>query len=154
MRMISALRSAVVVAGLASSVAVFAAEYGTAPEAEAMVKKAVAHIKSVGAEKAYADFTSKKAPWVDRDLYVLVYDLDGKVVAHGQNTKMVGKELIDLKDADGKEYVRERVELAKSKGKFWQDYKFTDPVSKKVLPKSTYCEKVDDTAVCAGIYKR
>ncbi|MCX7180421.1 MAG: histidine kinase, partial [Proteobacteria bacterium] len=49
--------------------------------------------------------------------------------------------------------VKERVELTKSKGKFWQDYKFTDPVTKKVLPKSTYCERAGETAVCVGIYK-
>jgi len=84
----------------------------------------------------------------------VVYDLNGKVLAHGQNEKQVGKELIGMKDADGKEFVKERVDLAKSKGKFWQDYKFTDPVTKKILPKSMYCEKVEETAVCAGVYKR
>lgn len=62
--------------------------------------------------------------------------------------------MIDLKDPDGKAFVKERVDLAKGKGKFWHDYKFTDPVSKKVLPKSAYCEKLDETVVCAGVYKR
>ena len=59
-----------------------------------------------------------------------------------------------LADADGKEFIKERVALAKSKGKFWQDYKFTDPVTKKVLRKSAYCEKAGDNIVCAGVYKR
>ncbi|HKC13582.1 MAG TPA: cache domain-containing protein [Vicinamibacteria bacterium] len=129
-------------------------EFGTAREAEAMVDRGVARIKAVGAERAYADFTGKAPGFVDRDLYVMVYDLEGLVLAHGQNPKMVGKDLIDLRDADGKAWVRERVELARSKGKFWHDYKFTDPVTKKVLPKSTYCERVESTAVCVGIYKR
>ena len=131
-----------------------AGEFGTTSEAVALVNKAVSHIKTVGEEAAYADFTTKKPGWVDRDLYVVVYDLQGKVLAHGQNPRQVGMELIGLKDADGKQFVRERVELAKSKGKFWQDYKFTDPVTKKILPKSMYCERLNDTAVCAGIYKR
>jgi cytochrome c len=129
-------------------------EFGTAREAEALVGRAVAHIRTVGTQKAYADFTGKAAQFVDRDLYVVVYDLQGKVLAHGQNPKMVGKDLIDLQDPDGKAFVKERVELARSKGKFWHDYKFTDPVSKKVLPKSTYCERLESTAVCVGIYKR
>jgi ATP-dependent Clp protease ATP-binding subunit ClpX len=43
-----------------------------------------------------------------------VYDTGGKCLAHGQNEKQVGKDLIDLADADGKEFVKERVELAKS----------------------------------------
>lgn len=147
-RLLIALLAAVV------SVSAYAAEFGTAKEAEAMVAKAVAHIKSAGKDKAYADFTGKKAGWVDRDLYVVVYDLNGKVLSHGQNEKQVGKELIGMQDADGKEFVKERVDMAKAKGKFWHDYKFTDPVTKKILPKSMYCEKLDDTAVCSGIYKR
>lgn len=67
---------------------------------------------------------------------------------------MVGKELIAFMDSDGKAVYKERVELARSKGKFWQSYKFTDPASKKIMPKQMYCERLDDTAVCAGIYKR
>ena len=124
------------------STSVLAEEYGTAKDAEAMVKKATAHIKAAGKEPAYADFTAQKPEWIDRDVYVVVYDLTGKVLAHGQNPKQVGKDLLEFKDADGKEFVKERVELAKTKGKFWQDYKFTDPVTKKILPKSMYCEKI------------
>lgn len=130
-----------------------AAEFASAKEAEAMVGKAVAAIKA-NKQKAYDEITAKEAKWIDRDLYPVVYGLDGKVLAHGQNAKQVGKDLIELKDPDGKEFVKERVDLAKSKGKFWHDYKFTDPVTKKALPKQAYCEKLDDTVVCAGIYKR
>jgi len=129
-------------------------EFGTPKEAEALVGLAIGHIKKAGAEAAYKDFTDKKAPFVDRDLYVVVYSLDGKALAHGQNPKMVGKDFIEMMDPDGKPYIKERVELAKTKGKFWQDYKFTDPVTKKVLPKAMYCEKADNTAVCVGVYKR
>jgi signal transduction histidine kinase len=122
-------------------------------EAVAMVKKAVAFIKEQGAEQAYSVFTGKDAKFVDRDLYVVVYQLDGKVLAHGSNAKFVGKDLIDAQDVDGKLYVKERVELAVKQGTFWQDYKFVNPVSKKVEPKEMYCEKLENTAVCAGIYK-
>jgi len=127
----------------------------TAAEATAMVKKGVAAIKAAGAGKAsvYGEVNAKNAKWVDRDLYLVVYGLDGVVRAHGANTKLVGENLIDLLDIDGKPYVKERVELAKTKGSFWQDYKFTNPVSKKIEPKSMYCEKLDDMAVCAGVYK-
>lgn len=136
-----------------TSASVFAAEpYATKKEAEAMVAKAIAAIK-INKQKTYDEITAKDPKWIDRDLYPVVYDLTGKVLAHGQNTKQVGKDLIELKDADGKAFVKERVDLAKSKGKFWQEYKFTEPTTKKVLPKEMYCEKLDDTAVCAGVYK-
>ena len=122
-------------------------------DAVAMVKKAVAFIKEQSADKAYSEFTSKDAKFIDRDLYVVVYQLDGKVLAHGSNPKFVGKDMSDAQDVDGKFYVKERVELASKQASFWQDYKFVNPVSKKVEPKEMYCEKLDNTAVCAGIYK-
>jgi len=129
------------------------AEFATKDEAQAMVKKAVAFIKEQGAEKAYPVFTDKDAKFVDRDLYVVVYGLDGKVLAHGANAKLVGKEMLDAQDVDGKFYVKERVELAGKQPSFWQDYKFVNPTSKKVEPKQMYCERVAETAVCAGIYR-
>jgi cytochrome c len=132
----------------------YAAENATAKEAETMVKKGVAFIKANGKDKGYAEITSKQSQFTDRDLYLTVYRVDGVVMAHGANEKMVGRNLIDLKDVDGKEFVRERMELAKSKPTFWQDYKFTNPVSKKIEPKAMYCEKLDDAVVCGGIYKK
>ena len=125
----------------------------TPAEATAMVKKGVAAIKAGGKDKVYGEITAKNTQWVDRDLYLVVYGLDGTVRAHGANEKMVGKNLIDLKDVDGKAFVKERVELAQAKGTFWQDYKFTNPVSKKIEPKTMYCEKLDDSVVCGGVYK-
>lgn len=117
-----------------------------------MVAKGVAAIKAKG-DAAYADMTAPNKTYVDKDLYLVVYDMNGKCLAHGQNPKQVGKDLMGLKDPDGKEFVKERVELAQSKGKFWQDYKFTDPLTKTVQPKQMYCEKVNNVAVCGGVYK-
>jgi signal transduction histidine kinase len=128
-------------------------EKATKEEAVSMVKKGIAFIKANGKEKGYAEITSKDSRFKDRDLYLVVYGLDGIVRAHGQNPKMVDKNLISLKDVDGKEFVRERVELGNSKGTFWQDYKFTNPVTKRIEPKQMYCERLDDTVVCGGVYK-
>jgi signal transduction histidine kinase len=124
----------------------------TKAEAEAMVAKGVAAVKAKG-EAAYADITAPSKTFVDRDLYLVVYDNTGKCLAHGQNPKQVGKDLIALKDPDGKEFIKERVQLASTKAKFWQDYKFTDPLTKTVQPKQAYCEKVGNLIVCGGIYK-
>jgi signal transduction histidine kinase len=67
---------------------------------------------------------------------------------------MVGKNFIEMKDIDGKEYIKERVDFGKTKTSFWTDYKFNNPVSKKIEPKTAYCERLDDTVVCGGIYKK
>ena len=141
----------------ALSVALFAcgaaANNATPVEATAMVKKGITFIKANGKDKGYAEIGNKQGQFVDRDLYLVVYGLDGTVRAHGANEKMIGKNLIELKDVDGKAFVKERVELGQSKGTFWQDYKFTNPVSKKIEPKQMYCERLDDAVLCGGIYK-
>ena len=125
----------------------------TANEAIAMVKKGVAYIKANGRAKGVAEISNKQGQFVDRDLYLTVFDLGGTNKAHGANDKLIGKNMLELKDIDGKEFVRERMELAKTKGAFWQDYKFVNPVTKKVEPKSMYCERLEDWVVCGGIYK-
>jgi cytochrome c len=122
-------------------------------EAVAMVKKAVAYIKTEGPDKAYPAIDDQAGQFVDRDLYVVVYGLDGKVLAHGADKARIGTNQIDAKDPDGKAFVKERVELALTQPSFWQGYKFMNPVSKKVEPKQMYCERFDATVVCAGIYQ-
>ena len=58
------------------------------------------------------------------------------------------------KDADGKEFIKERVALAKTHSSFWQSYKFMNPVTNTIEPKEMYCERLTDTAVCGGVYVR
>jgi signal transduction histidine kinase len=128
--------------------------HGTADEAKAMVEKAAAHIKEVGADKAFADFDDKSNPaFHDRDLYIFVRSMDGNTVAHGANKGMIGHTSLDLKDADGKLYNKEMIELAKSKGAGWVDYRWVNPMDKKIEQKSSYIEKVGDYVVGAGFYK-
>lgn len=129
-----------------------AAELVSKPEAEAMVKKAVAFMKANGREKSYAEFNNKAGKFTDRDLYMVVYGMDGMVYSHGANPKMINKNLIDIKDVDGKAFVRERVDLGKKGAPFWQEYKFINPVSGKIEPKAMYCQPVQDVIVCGGVY--
>jgi cytochrome c len=131
-----------------------AADVGTKDEAVAMVKKAIEYIKANGNDKAFAEIGNPKGQFVDRDLYVVVYDMNGKCLAHGQKKSIVGKELIDFKDVDGKPYMRERVDIMKKQPTAWQEYKFMNPLTKKVEPKEMYIERSCDLIVGAGVYKK
>jgi len=126
---------------------------GTAAEAVAMVKKAIQYIDANGREKAFAEFSNPKGKFTAGDLYITVYDMNGTCLAHGFNQKMVGKNMIDLKDPDGKAFVKERIETAKMKDKFWLDYKYINPMSKQIEQKSQYVEKSGELLVNCGIYK-
>lgn len=122
-------------------------------EAKAMLAKALGHIKAVGKDKALADFMQKPGPWVDRDLYITVFDMNGKTLAHGANARLVGKDNINMQDANGKFHVKERLEIAKAKGKGQQEFAFLNPMTKQIEPKVMFFEKLDDIVVACGSYK-
>jgi len=133
--------------------AAHAADAGTPAEAEAMVKKAIALIKSAGPEKAYEEITNGKS-LKDRDLYVFVNTITGKSLAHGANPKMVGKDVMGLKDADGKQTTKLVIDLAVAKGKGWtEEFKFMNPTTQKIQTKVVYVERLGDTIVACGVYK-
>ncbi len=132
---------------------IIAQERGTKAEAEELVKKTIEAIKTEGTEKVYAAISAKDTKFIDRDLYPVVYDIDGTCLAHGSNAQFVGKSMIDKRDADGVIFVKERIEKAKTTKSFWQDYKFINPMTKKIEAKQAFCEVLDETIVCAGAYK-
>lgn len=141
-------------ASLAFVAGAAAQDKGTRDEAKAMTEAAIAHMKSVGHEKAFEDFTKDKANWNKKDLYVFLMDSDGAVKAHGVNEKLVGKNLINLKDQNGKEFVKEFM-VAASNGDGWVDYDWANPISKKVEGKTTYVKRVAGTnlTVAVGVYR-
>ncbi len=138
---------------LTFNMAAIAADKGSAEEATALVKKAVAYLKANGKEKAFAEFSNPNGQFKDRDLYIAVNDMNGKMMAHGANAKLIDKNLIDLKDVDGKYFVKDYIELASSKGNGWVDFKWPHPITKAIEQKSFYVEKVDDLVIGCGIYK-
>jgi cytochrome c len=140
------------IAQTAAPAAAAAVSYGTVQEAEAMVKKAVVFYKKNGKDKALAEFQKNPGPFVDRDLYVTVYDLEGNSLSH-INPKMVGKNMMDLRDPNGKYHIKERIETARKENSGWQDFSFFNPQTKKVEPKKMYWEKHDGLVFAAGAYK-
>lgn len=134
--------------GLSLSGAV-AQERGTPDEAKAMAIRAAALLQAEGADKAFAAF-DKSAAFHDRDLYVMVYNADGVCVAHGANPALIGKNLIGLRDTDGKPMIKDLLSVQDAG---WVDYTWPDPISHKVLPKRTYVVRVGAYRVGVGAYR-
>jgi len=124
----------------------------TKDDAVAMVKNAVDVIKTQGPERAYAEFNNG-GPYSKGELYVMVRTLDGVVLAHATNPKLVGKNLIDQQDVDGKYFSRDLGELGRKQASFWYDFKFVNPETKKIQTKDMYCESLNQTIVCTGVYR-
>lgn len=131
-----------------------AQERGTKDEAKAMAEAAFAHIKAVGPDKAFKDFTHDKGAWTKKDLYVFVFDNKGVLLAHGGNEKLVGKDLSGIRDANGKPTFPVMLEIA-SKGSGWMDYDFTHPQTKKVEGKTSFVIKLPsgEGLLAVGAYR-
>jgi cytochrome c len=141
-----------IVASLAGAPAL-AQDRGTPDQAKTLVEKAAAHIKNVGAEKAFADFNDPKGAYQDRDLFVFVYGADGKIVCVPGIPALLGRDANALKDVDGKEFGKLIITAAAANAAGgWAEYRMTNPATKKVEPKKTYAIKAGDYVLGSGAY--
>jgi cytochrome c len=130
-----------------------AEERATKDEAVAFVNRAVAYVKANGKDKALAEFNEPKGKFVDRELYIVVVDLQGTVLANGANRKLVGKNLLQVKDLDGKSFVKEEIEVATSKGSGWVEFRWNNPVTSKMEMRQLYLVRNDDYLIGSGVFK-
>ena len=127
----------------------------TEKDAIAMAERGAAMIKAKGKEEVMKRITAKDPDFVQGSLYIDMRDVKtGIVLAHPYNPSIVGKDLTDVPDANGKKYRREIIELAAAKGKGWVDYQYKNPTNGKIEPKTTYILLVDGVVLEAGLYKK
>ncbi len=143
-------KSLVLVTLLGSSPLIHADDKGTAPEAVALVQKVIASIKANGRQKTIDDVNAKK--YVDRDLSVTIITMEGITLAN-LNAKLVGKNVLEIKDSNGKAFVRDGIEAVKKHGHAWIDFQWPHPLTQKIEAKSTYSERVEDLVISCGTYK-
>lgn len=122
--------------------------------AVAMVKKAVAFGKLNGTEKLIDEANNVNGEFVKGAFYIILFDKEGVMLAQPFNPSLVGRSLAAIPDMNGKFMTREMVEMAKSKGSGWVDYRFKNPKTGEVSEKSTYVELADEVIVGCGIYKK
>ena len=131
------------------------AQAATADEAKAFAEKAAAYAKSNGKEKALAEFNNPKGQFVKGDLYIFANNWEGTCLANGGNPKIVGQNHLGLKDANDKYFMKEMVDVAKTKGSGWVNYSWTNPTTKKIQAKTAWIQRVEsaDWFVGCGVYK-
>jgi signal transduction histidine kinase len=114
----------------------------------------LAHIKKVGTEAAFKDFTEDKANWINKDIYFFVFDMKGNTMAHGLSAKQVGKNFWNFKDVDGR-LIFQEFTAAAVKGTGTVEYHWTHPTTQKIETKISYIAKVPgaDYYIGAGAYK-
>jgi cytochrome c len=137
---------------LLAALPAYAADRGTPDEAKALAEKAAVHFKDVGVDKAIADFVKPDGGYVDRDLFVVVYSPDNKVMASYGIPALQGKDATTMKDTDGKEFGKAIIAAGKSGTPGWVEYRMTNPLTKKIEAKRSYVIQVGDYVVFVGAY--
>jgi cytochrome c len=117
----------------------------TLDEAKTLGERAASYVKANGKEKGIAEIGNPKGQFVKGEMYVTLHDFKGVFLANPVAPAMAGQMLYDLKDPNGKLFVREQIETAKTKGGGWVEYVWTNPVSKKVQPKKSWVQRIDGT---------
>ena len=130
-----------------------AEERATPADAEELVHSAIAYLKRHGVEKAFKEFRNKSGPFIYKDLYIFVNDMEGQLVVLGMDPSKEGKRQADAKDLNGKPYVKERLELIKAKGSGWHTYAYKNPATGKVENKIAYVERFENYIVGSGAYQ-
>ena len=128
-----------------------AQERGNPDEARAMVDDAVAYVGRVGPDQAFKDFTDRaNTTWHRKDLYVFAYTLEGVNLAHGANDRLVGKNLMDVRDPNGKFLIKELRDMA-LKGGGWVTYDWPHPYTRRIEAKTSYVRKLVDFDGFVGV---
>ena len=128
----------------------------TEKDAIAMTERGAALIKAKGKEALMKAIDDKHPDFSqgNGELYIDIRDLKTGIVLAHPNKSIVGKDLLDVPDANGKVYRREIIETAAKHGKGWVSYMYKNPVTKALEPKITYVMRVDDLVLETGIYKK
>jgi signal transduction histidine kinase len=118
---------------------------------KAKVEKAAEYLSQKG-EAGLPEFSDTSSKWAQTP-YIFVYDLKGNIIAHGANPKLVGKNLMGLKDVKGNMFAAEFVAVAKDPGQGWVEYWWPKKGSNKPMQKVSYIKRVpgQDMLVGAGL---
>ncbi len=117
-----------------------------------LVKRGIEHIKKVGLQKACDDFDDPKSGFMFDQFYLSVFDSNGVRLANGMEPWKRGESILDLRDSDGKPYVRYSIKRGQERGLGWIQYKWTNPASQKLELKCTYFEQAENALVNCGFY--
>jgi signal transduction histidine kinase len=122
-------------------------------DAENLVSRAIRFCKKAGKEAALALVSFGDGFFFKGQKYVFVLDENGMMLAHGINQRYIGRDFLWVKDFEGRSFIKDIVEIARSDGYGLVEYKWINPLSGKVEPKMVYFKKHEGMIFCSGIYE-
>lgn len=108
---------------------------------EEMVYQAAALVQKEGRE-AFEKLRDKKGPFYFMDTYVFVLSPNGTELVNPAQPSLERKNLIDMKDLNGKYVVKEELALALDHGSGWLETSWFRPGTNTPSPKMTFVKRV------------
>jgi hypothetical protein len=121
--------------------------------AVALVKRAVEHVQRQGVAQACRDFNDPRGGFREGQAYIWAADFKGVTLANGSDPSMCGQNHWEIKAADGRRFIQEIVQTARTRGKGWCDYPWRNPATGATEQKSTYFEATGNVVVACGVYR-
>jgi hypothetical protein len=125
---------------------------GTPAEAQALAENAASHLTAVGLRQGFTDFLTPGAGFLPHDLYVFVFDRDGIMLLNARFPGLIGSNIANARDANGRPFLLQAMREADEQGSAWAEYNWYNPCSGAVMPKSSHIVRVGDIFVCVGAY--
>lgn len=120
-----------------------------------MVESAVDELEKKG-EAAFQMFRDQTGPFSAKDAYIFVVRTDGTMLVNPAFPSLEGKNLLDVKDTQGKALIRDMIKVAETSGSGWVDYMWPKPGESVSTQKSTYVSTAqlgDETVIVGcGVY--
>jgi signal transduction histidine kinase len=108
--------------------------------------------------QAFAELRDKKGPFVFMNTYVFVTSPGGTELVNGGLPALEGRNLMDLRDLEGRATVKDEIAIAMAEGNAWLKSYWYKPGGDTMAPKQTYVRKVqygDETFIVgSGYYTR
>lgn len=128
-------------------------ERSDAKQATALLARAVDYLQKNGPEKSFGVFNDRKGTFVSEEYYVFTVGLDGVLHASGGASRgLVGLNVLDLRDAAGKPFIRDMLELAKNNEAGVIEYRWLNQADNRIENKTSQFRKVGNYIVCVGYY--
>jgi len=117
---------------------------GTADQARQLVFDALVHIRSMGYEQAVRDFHDKSGPFIDRDMYIFIFDRRGIYQVHGALPEKDNTDLRVIPGLDAEQLVADAWAVCDQEQGGWVNYVITNPVTRDTQAKTSYVVPLDD----------
>jgi signal transduction histidine kinase len=135
-------------AALVAFATIAAAE--TDAEAKAMLAAATSELAAKGVAGAAKEFNAG-GKWRGKNAYVVLVEFNGNMLAHADNIKLVGKNMLEAKDATGRPFVQETIKTVQARAESNIDLRWANPNTKKIDSGKLLARRVPGQDAYVGI---